>query len=983
MNFKNIPPKWDEQGTEPSAELQEKGFTAGYKPPAPYFNYLFNKISACLRELQDIVGNKRAPKEKWACVTTVGKYSRICKLNGYANYLLTIRFKQNGQAVQYTYTVGVGYSSAYVTQIASTGHNGYPNIQVRVVTGSYEEEHFVEVLNAYGADGATTVKAVCTLSLLSGDDDISYTTFTDYTPAENGAVRATVTSQPKGLVSSTFYGDLVGNADTATKLKDPMSLKLGNTRKNVDGSKEVSFTPTEMGYRHDWAAIIRCATWSRLCYVEMAQNVIGAKYLLNIGATRNQVVINDTFLITTHHSKKAHIVKLGGGNYNSGHKIRVITNDGGNNYVELYDDLNGATADTEQTVFCRLIPIYTGNITPYTDFTDGSTIPANFYVGQELEIDTTDMQGDLRGGLYGNASTATALETGRFINDILFNGTKDITLGLKSTVSVVSNDNTKNYHRILSSGVINGTYIDRSIVVMASGNYEGGNFGIFKVTVRTKENGENSKCILEWFVRKGIEKDQIVCNMINTFGATEVDVFFRSAATYSGLTFTVLSEGDRARSFSTDMFKKINTHTGDGIEVYTKQEMAALKAYTDTFIQGEDVATVNTANIAINDSRGNKITENYTPKQNWYCVTKIGEWSRLCKITGYGSHLLNVGLTQSNQAVSHTYIVGTGYSSANIAQIGSTGHSGNAEIQLRVVTGAHETEHFVEILNTFASDPTLTNITAECTAIKIDKDASTLVTFTDYTATTEGAKVKATITSKYKGIVAENIYDGSGNEYLNQTDVVDNLLSTAANLPLSANQGRILGASASNPFENKASVTNIDNIPTAFTACATTESTLGTFPDGFNKIGVILPIRRTSTIFFQIYIDIYGKMATRAYSNGWETWDIKVSQSQSSTMILAEGCSGNTEALEFAIPNFNEYNMLFLEIYTDLNYGGLSIAIPKALYSQSVPFAIDTSGLSNGYYVRSYGYIINGKLIIRETSLKGWTKANIRVFGIK
>ena len=52
MDFMNIPPKWDEQGTEPSTELQENGFTAGYKPPAAYFNYLFHRITECLKELQ-------------------------------------------------------------------------------------------------------------------------------------------------------------------------------------------------------------------------------------------------------------------------------------------------------------------------------------------------------------------------------------------------------------------------------------------------------------------------------------------------------------------------------------------------------------------------------------------------------------------------------------------------------------------------------------------------------------------------------------------------------------------------------------------------------------------------------------------------------------------------------------------------------------------------------------------------------------------
>ena len=53
MDFNNTPPKWDAQGVEPTEEIQTKGFQAGYKPPAAYFNYLFNKITTCLKEIQE------------------------------------------------------------------------------------------------------------------------------------------------------------------------------------------------------------------------------------------------------------------------------------------------------------------------------------------------------------------------------------------------------------------------------------------------------------------------------------------------------------------------------------------------------------------------------------------------------------------------------------------------------------------------------------------------------------------------------------------------------------------------------------------------------------------------------------------------------------------------------------------------------------------------------------------------------------------
>ena len=57
MNFTNQPPDWEVQGVEPPEELRKtKGWLAGYKPPASYFNWFFNKCYLCLKELQENLG---------------------------------------------------------------------------------------------------------------------------------------------------------------------------------------------------------------------------------------------------------------------------------------------------------------------------------------------------------------------------------------------------------------------------------------------------------------------------------------------------------------------------------------------------------------------------------------------------------------------------------------------------------------------------------------------------------------------------------------------------------------------------------------------------------------------------------------------------------------------------------------------------------------------------------------------------------------
>lgn len=51
MDFENKVPEWKATGVEPPTELKSKGFESGYKPPAAYFNWFWNRVSACLSEL--------------------------------------------------------------------------------------------------------------------------------------------------------------------------------------------------------------------------------------------------------------------------------------------------------------------------------------------------------------------------------------------------------------------------------------------------------------------------------------------------------------------------------------------------------------------------------------------------------------------------------------------------------------------------------------------------------------------------------------------------------------------------------------------------------------------------------------------------------------------------------------------------------------------------------------------------------------------
>lgn len=54
MAFEKTVPEWNAAGTEPPSSLKASGFSAGYKPPADYFNWFWHAVSQCLKELQEM-----------------------------------------------------------------------------------------------------------------------------------------------------------------------------------------------------------------------------------------------------------------------------------------------------------------------------------------------------------------------------------------------------------------------------------------------------------------------------------------------------------------------------------------------------------------------------------------------------------------------------------------------------------------------------------------------------------------------------------------------------------------------------------------------------------------------------------------------------------------------------------------------------------------------------------------------------------------
>lgn len=100
MAFEKQVPQWNAEGTEPPSTLKESGFTAGYKPPAAYFNWFWHTVSQCLTELQNKLSNVDNTADANKNVASANK------LNANAGSATNPVYFANGVPVKTTYTLG-------------------------------------------------------------------------------------------------------------------------------------------------------------------------------------------------------------------------------------------------------------------------------------------------------------------------------------------------------------------------------------------------------------------------------------------------------------------------------------------------------------------------------------------------------------------------------------------------------------------------------------------------------------------------------------------------------------------------------------------------------------------------------------------------------------------------------------------------------------------------------------------------------------
>lgn len=440
----------------------------------------------------------------------------------------------------------------------------------------------------------------------------------------------------------------------------------------------------------NWSCTIKCATWSRICYIAAHTSVTGSSFILNVAATRSSVVYNETFAINVNHSQKSSIVKIASAKY-SAIQIRVTSDANGNCYVEIYDDANKATNATTQSVTCRLIGIRVGAVTVYTAFTNGSTLASGYVASSSLTVNSNSLQGNLSWGeitgkpssftpashthtksqitdfpsslknptaltVQGNGTTlatydgsaaktvnitkssvglgnvdntadsaktvskANQLTTTRTVSggtdiplSFTYNGSANSSASIGYYSCTATGGNTSNYpwHRIAKLDTQAGAYIDQSITLYITQGYQGGGFGIIRITLRTNNSNSTAAVEARWLVRSGFSADQVQVGLYNVYAKTYADVFLKIGG-YGGTTIRAIgsdARGSIKRTWVLVNSAEANDTTASdkktSTECWASVASAATalhnQAYTNT-VAGSDNGTVSYANSAGNCS---------------------------------------------------------------------------------------------------------------------------------------------------------------------------------------------------------------------------------------------------------------------------------------------------------------------------------------------------------------------------------------------
>lgn len=229
----------------------------------------------------------------------------------------------------------------------------------------------------------------------------------------------------------------------------------------------------------------------------------------------------------------------------------------------------------------------------------------------------------------GSANSAVKLATARtvsntedFVMSFSYDGSANSNASLRYYNSSISVGNTNNYpyHRFAKIDTQTSSYIDKTSTFLITQDYNGGGWGIVRISLRTNNSSSVSTVEAKWLARCDLKVDCVQIGLYNVFGKTYADAFFKTSGTYAGTVIRNLASGARGNISRT--WTLINSAEANGTttsdkkastESYVSTSAAATtlhsQAYTSVVV-ASDGGTVSYANSAGNASKVNNYTVN-------------------------------------------------------------------------------------------------------------------------------------------------------------------------------------------------------------------------------------------------------------------------------------------------------------------------------------------------------------------------------------
>lgn len=232
-------------------------------------------------------------------------------------------------------------------------------------------------------------------------------------------------------------------------------------------------------------------------------------------------------------------------------------------------------------------------------------------------------------GFNGNVSSATEaskLSAERTVSggtDIVMNykydGSKDsdANIGFYSCNAKVGNQNNFPYHRFARISLTTENYEDWTTTLYISQGYNGGGFGICRISLRTNGIGYNSSAEVKWLARNGLPVDFVSVAIDATVSATYADAYVKCGAAYASTTIRAIaseSRGDIERTWELIDSEEVN----DTTEYLKRYSLECYKTISDagTEIHSEPYTNVVTGvdtvvEYAKRDEEGRNISHTY------------------------------------------------------------------------------------------------------------------------------------------------------------------------------------------------------------------------------------------------------------------------------------------------------------------------------------------------------------------------------------